>query len=346
MKRVEPNCSNPSSRCSHLAGFAGPRAQHKAYKASPTASDKPDTPCKHCGETHWHNQCPQLQQPKPAAHSKPSQAGRQPPVGGHLAQAHPQPPQPSFADLLGLDAPPPSGLRAEASEIVDGGGYVWDSGATHHMVGDPSLLISFVAMQPVHVAGVNLEAVGVGTLVVDSFLHAGPQRLVLKHVLLVPGISRSLISHVQLMEAGFRCAPAVAHTSWYRSNMLVARAALDATSRLFLFPFVVLRQPAAHFATAKSVSLDDWHARFAHLAPEAILKLAASGDVFGLNLSKQQSSLQTCNDCSTCLAAKAHRASFPASASRAKAPLEIIHSDVLTLPEISSKGGKVLRHSP
>ncbi|SGY47835.1 BQ5605_C001g00580 [Microbotryum silenes-dioicae] len=74
--------------------------------------------------------------------------------------------------------------------------------------------------------------------------------------------------------------------------------------------------------------------RLSNLNPDTLKKLAASGQVKGLDWTYSDSECAefTCN---ACLASKAHRSPFPSSLSHAAEPLALVHSDVLSFPEES-----------
>ncbi|SGY35039.1 BQ5605_C002g01719 [Microbotryum silenes-dioicae] len=76
------------------------------------------------------------------------------------------------------------------------------------------------------------------------------------------------------------------------------------------------------------------HHRYGHASVQTLKKLAASGQVEGLDWT--YSDLE-CVDftCNACLASKAHRLPFPPSSFHASEPLALVHSDVLSFPEES-----------
>ncbi|SGY81030.1 BQ5605_C009g05443 [Microbotryum silenes-dioicae] len=86
--------------------------------------------------------------------------------------------------------------------------------------------------------------------------------------------------------------------------------------------------------TTKShgIPLPTLHRRYGHASVQTLKKLAASGQVEGLDWT--YSDLE-CVDftCNACLASKAHRLPFPPSSFHASEPLALAHSDVLSFPE-------------
>ncbi|SGY28317.1 BQ5605_C080g12972 [Microbotryum silenes-dioicae] len=94
--------------------------------------------------------------------------------------------------------------------------------------------------------------------------------------------------------------------------------------------------PAPALAATKSswLPLLTLHRRYGHASVQTLKKLAASGQVKGLDWTYSDSECAefTCN---ACLASKAHRSPFPLSLSHAAEPLALVHSDVLSFPEES-----------
>ncbi|SGZ28049.1 BQ5605_C026g10262 [Microbotryum silenes-dioicae] len=76
------------------------------------------------------------------------------------------------------------------------------------------------------------------------------------------------------------------------------------------------------------------HRRYGHASVQTLKKLAASGQVEGLDWT--YSDLECVGfTCNACLASKAHRLPFPPSSFHASEPLALVHSDVLSFPEES-----------
>ncbi|SCZ96664.1 BZ3500_MvSof-1268-A1-R1_Chr4-4g07530 [Microbotryum saponariae] len=76
------------------------------------------------------------------------------------------------------------------------------------------------------------------------------------------------------------------------------------------------------------------HRRYGHTSVQTLKKLAASGQVEGLDWPYSDFE---CVDfsCNACLASKAHCLPFPSSSSHAAEPLALVHSDVLSFPKES-----------
>ncbi|GAA5884519.1 hypothetical protein JCM1840_000195, partial [Sporobolomyces johnsonii] len=90
----------------------------------------------------------------------------------------------------------------------------------------------------------------------------------------------------------------------------------------------------ALLASTSTPELTTLHRRFAHLSERALRTLAQSGQVTGLRVKGAHRS----EECNVCRATRATRLPFPSSDSLASHPLELVHSDVLTVDTASLAG--------
>ncbi|SCZ99735.1 BZ3501_MvSof-1269-A2-R1_Chr12-2g03437 [Microbotryum saponariae] len=99
--------------------------------------------------------------------------------------------------------------------------------------------------------------------------------------------------------------------------------------------------PALAATKSSRLPLLTLHRRYGHASVQTLKKLAASGQVKGLDWSYSDSE---CRDfsCNACLASKAHRSPFPSSLLHATEPLALVHSDVLSFPEESASNKRYL----
>ena len=75
-------------------------------------------------------------------------------------------------------------------------------------------------------------------------------------------------------------------------------------------------------------------------AIDGVRKLAQSDDVVGLPLG--DTTLKSESNCDACVLGKAHRLPFSKSSARARAPLDLIHTDVVTMPILGNKGERYI----
>ena len=168
--------------------------------------------------------------------------------------------------------------------------------------------------------------------------HRGTMRLspslVLHHIYYVPATRINLCSTLALGRAGHAHYGPPGGTSLIitKDGKTVATGRRD-SSGLIRF---VCKTVSALAAVSQGTPLSVWHSRFCHLSPSAIRQLASSDDVKGL-VTSAGSTVDACNNC---LASKGSRLPFPVSESRALLPLELVRSDLLTLPVTSIGGNK------
>ncbi len=92
-------------------------------------------------------------------------------------------------------------------------------------------------------------------------------------------------------------------------------------------------------AASHTQSLTTWPKRFGHLNPLAITELAKSNLLTGIALPSSAKDSDSDFVCNACLSGKGHRLPFPEQASsRATAPLQRVHSDILTMSTLSLSG--------
>ena len=313
------NCTDDLGSSSALA------AAHKTSKRPPPG------PCPCCKEFHWLKDC---KHPSAAAVRKEFASKR---------EARRQPAKAASADTANLASiNPATGIMG----TNDGLGYAWlarqnghnnafyiDSGCTWSLVGDERLLsdIKPIPHQIIEGVGGQVKATAAGTL----YLQVSQARCItLTGVRLSKGLPVNLISVQQLNKCGFNidCGE-------------VARAYDPVTGKtIFNAPRVknglyqlTAVSPAPHHAFS-AATLTTWHHRLCHLNADYIRTLARDGHVDGMTI-KPGPPLSSCTSCS---ASKAHRISFHSSSSRATAPLELVHCDLLTFGTPSMRGAQYL----
>ncbi|SGY11889.1 BQ5605_C011g06308 [Microbotryum silenes-dioicae] len=198
-----------------------------------------------------------------------------------------------------------------------------DSASAYHVFNNSSLFDGPIlpASHVMQGLGGTVNASGIGSvkLITDS-----GTKLILNDVIYVPKSLANLISkgHVELSTAKGCIATATAIESRvYKLNATVEVSSKGAP-------------PAYVTTTSTRPPLLTLHRRYGHAPIQAIKRLAASGQVKGLDWTHSDSKCVefTCN---ACLASKAHRSPFPSSLSHTAEPLALVHSDVLSFPEES-----------
>ena len=178
-----------------------------------------------------------------------------------------------------------------------------------------------------------------------NILAKNGEHMIVPEVYYVPGLKCNLLSIGQLINKGYNV--------FFKDDMCTMRdippsekiiAQVQMTNNR-MFPLKLrayLKEGRTIVAVTQEVFQEQvkdvnwlWHLRFGHLNFGGLNLLHRKGMVKGLPLIEKPDSL-----CEGCILGKQHRESFPAGKSiRAKAPLEIVHSDVCGPMQIPSFAG-------
>ena len=280
----------------------------------------PRSPCPACQGPHWMRLCPHTDKVQAFKASKARGA-----PSANLAQLIP--------DFAGVEA------WMASAQTADPDAWFIDSGASHHITGDLTKLVDVVHCRPEHVGGIAnapLFAVAVGTATLPTLVDGVVGALVLKHTLYVPGASKNLVSVRRL--AGLGLVTQFDRRAWIKAANGALVAVGDVVPSGLYRLALSSASPSAAVATAPA-SLTTWHRRFAHLSPSSLKALAARDLCMGFSASAIANSEGSQCRCNACFASKVTRVSYPPSMSRATAPHELVHSDLLsiTTPSLSGK---------
>ncbi|GAA5971756.1 hypothetical protein JCM3765_005605 [Sporobolomyces pararoseus] len=241
-----------------------------------------------------------------------------------------------LSDLLELE-----GVEAWlASQIkISGGGVVIvDTGATHSMVGDKKKFTNLQLCTPSAVGGLtstSLKVLGVGSVT----LRLANGRLVsVNKVLYVPGISHNLLSASQLFDL-HNVTSTFGEGATLSRNGQVLATGTRLKNNLYKLDGTLVNPSSpsgasALLATSSTSKLTTLHRRFAHLSLRALKSLAKSDDIVGLEVDDKEVG-EVCN---VCHVSRATRLPFPSSDRQSSHPLELVHSDVLSI-NVPSLGG-------
>ncbi|GEM05987.1 hypothetical protein Rt10032_c01g0004 [Rhodotorula toruloides] len=221
-----------------------------------------------------------------------------------------------------------------------------DSGATHSMCGNPRLFTSLRPCTPSPVGGLSgkngLKVTGVGSL---SVKLTGGRVVKINRALLVPGITVNLVSTSQLYDLHGVTTTFGKDAILSRNGQVIATGS-RLTSNLYRLNGALVDPSAAEGAYAllasgsATIELTTWHRRFAHLSLRSIDALARSKHVTGLKVDGSgRSKTSGSHICNVCHVARSSRLPFPRSDSIASTPLELVHSDVLSI-NVPSLGGR------
>lgn len=201
---------------------------------------------------------------------------------------------------------------------------VIDSGCTDHIINDENMIGSknLYANCSINVAkqGETMNASKAGNLSISTVVDGREMTGTLHDVLLVENARLNLISVSQIDKKGGKVVFEKGKATIYMNGDVIGTGMLK--NGLYWYNFDVNKQPHANFTVVSETDL--WHKRLGHLNFGGLSKMFKSHMVTGvptkLNVDK--------NFCETCVVAKQARNPFDGTRTRAKRPLELIHSDV------------------
>lgn len=203
--------------------------------------------------------------------------------------------------------------RNSSTENVNPISFVIDSGSTAHMSNNPQIFTDFKRMKSdVSLAkrGEKMQSEGMGNVEASS--------CVLKNVLLVPNLSKNLLS-VNCVTENNGIVIFTKDKVIIKSNR---RKVLEGRKRNGLY--VVDLKQSEESNLVQTGDIQDWHRKLGHLGTanmERLLELST-----GMNISRDE--CRNLRQCLTCLKAKQTKLPFSTERRRATRPLEVIHSDV------------------
>jgi hypothetical protein len=221
---------------------------------------------------------------------------------------------------------------------IDGDNMLFDSGATHHIVCQPSFLrnMRYSNVSTITLGGGENHSVrGEGDLLLYS-TDTGME-ILLTDVLCVPSLSWNLCSGAQLTSKGVLCQQKGTELLVTMEDGTTVLRGERVNNLYFLnCVFVLPAEGQAH------VSLSTWHNRLGHPALSTLKRMARNKVVLGLGDIHKEEDFK----CDVCTAAKLEKASHPRSTSRARTQCELIHTDLMCLPNedglLTEKGGYIL----
>jgi len=208
-----------------------------------------------------------------------------------------------------------------------------DSGASHHMCGDASLLSDLEECDPITISVAVGQEVVAASRGVAKLRVAGPRKpttLTLNKVLLVPGMTMALFSvrtaakqgystefsdrGVQIRRGGKVILSGHTHGGIYSLTLLGTRG--ESTRKA----------PSGTAAAAEEVGADIWHRRFCHLGVDMLQHTIDKVD--GIDLSRSSLDVLKGRTCEPCNVGKMVRQPFKAAdGERTTRVLQLVHSD-------------------
>jgi transposase InsO family protein len=218
--------------------------------------------------------------------------------------------------------------------------WIMDSGATKHMTPHRVAFNTYEVISPrnVHLGDDSVvDAVGVGSIVVDVLVRGQVKKMTIKDVLHVPKLQANLFSVSKFVSSGLKVHFNVDGCTLTAPNGNVLVVA-PCEGNLYQVTFTKVHEAdAANIAQSSSKvgATELWHRRLGHLNVRSVRFLQSM--VSGMTLGKDEASMPFCEGC---VQGKQHRAPFPKDGgTRATKPLEIVHSDVCGPMRTTSIGG-------
>lgn len=215
--------------------------------------------------------------------------------------------------------------------------WIVDSGATCHMCSDSGLFESLKNLKhPIDVSvgdGRTLKATGRGIVSLNMNLPDGKlKKRKLIDVLYVPKLSYNLLSVSKASENGKTTEFNGTVCRIFDVRKKLVAVATKAGSLYYLNCSSCNEQAAVVNRKSKE---EIWHRRFGHLGLQNLQRLAREKLVNGYDFDVSK----TLDFCESCIEGKHHKSHFSASSSRAKEPLDLVHSDVCGKLNAKSLGG-------
>ena len=216
--------------------------------------------------------------------------------------------------------------------------YTWhaDSAATCHVTGDLNAFHDFDPHETKvkGVGGIEVRALGRGTIKVRSKVGSNTYKLTLRDVHYVPGTTDNLLSIIHLARQGGSAYLGKRRALIYDKNKtLVATGGLK---HLYDLDLTTIYPETAQVAQTGS-SWDDWHARYGHVSIENLKMLFRKDLTRGLNVDLRNPP----SNCLACAKCKATRKPFPKRRGiRSRKLGELIHTDIWGPTRHTSLGGK------
>ena len=214
--------------------------------------------------------------------------------------------------------------------------WVIDSGATHHLTGNRSILSNIRKLHyPVTFGTANQEQVTADAEGSVYCRSSSGVTFAINNVNHIKNGRLNILSLSTLLQRGWEVD--------FRSNEMKGHGQQFSMRQIEgLWTVTIQRStkkgPGAVLAiTEEGKTLKEWHQSLGHMGVSGILKLAESGVVDGLVIKGDKKSFKT-EECDTCMISKSTRLSFGDSPVRAEKPLELIHSD-LAGPLVMNKDG-------
>ena len=222
-----------------------------------------------------------------------------------------------------------------------------DSGASAHMVWHRDWLVNMqkCSNRSVKTAdGTLLDVHAVGDCVLFDDKHGS--RVVLPHVLFVPGLQYNLFSVGKAMDSDFSVEFRKSKTWYSGADCIIryenCRIITPKRNQVWWLPLntaswevVKAYDMAASMDLVLTPTMDDnyllyqlWHRRLGHVGHQSMQMTLRRNGVSGIHFDIDNIGYHSTNDCETCTQGKRYRRKFGGDIKKGTQPLECVHSDV------------------
>lgn len=226
-------------------------------------------------------------------------------------------------------------MAADNTTSLDRNEWYADSGATHHMCHNKSLMHNFTSIPELSraisgIGGITLYALGQGDIHVVTTVDGTTQTGVLNNVLYVPDLGTNLLSIASATDRGLNV-EFLKQTVLFKSNGTTILSGNREGKTLYKLNISATAissqepQSTALKAFVKKVSLSTWHQRLSHTSYSTVIRMMKAGIVNGMDFEDSQPPTTLCSGCSL---GKAHRLPFTSVRTKATELGELIHADV------------------
>lgn len=202
--------------------------------------------------------------------------------------------------------------------------WIVDSGCSNHMTGDKKKLMGTSEYQGEQVVvtanNSRLPITHIGSTIIVP--HYSQRPVQLQNVYHVEGMSKNLLSVSQMTSTGNFVLFGPNDVKIYKDLKIIGRPIME--GKRVESVYVMSAETAYINKTRKNETADLWHARLGHVSYGKLKEIMKKSMVKGLpNLDVRDDIV-----CAGCQYGKAHQLPYKESEYQAKAPLELIHSDV------------------
>ena len=241
---------------------------------------------------------------------------------------------------------PTATCAAAGAARASGAAMAIDSGATHHMTPDKTLLESYGTSKdlPQSITVSNGSSIGVdgsGSVELLSTAGGAARRVTLKDTLHAPGLDRTLIS-VQAIT--FNGGSVLFHSQnkcdvFDKQDNLTLEARTSGRGQLYNVINTTMRDKATALVASSEATAELWHRRMGHLSYPGLAKLTKIVDGINMDAAAFNNITGSQDKCDSCQLANQPRAPRPTSCNKETELLRRLHVDTSGRFPVETLGG-------